>query len=91
MQNRFTSPLKNQSTVGHAPPSAGSAGYSLARPPTRDEFTFQTTPALPSIPSQSNVQERWEAMKADLAKMCPDPEQRKMFEQRYLEVMRSSN
>lgn len=91
IHNRLTSPAKQQSGFsGHAPPSASSSGYSLARPPTREEFTFQTTPALPSIPSQSNVTEKWEAMKADLAKMCPDPEQRKLFEQRYLEIMHAS-
>lgn len=90
MQNRFASPAKQHPAPGQVagPASAGSSSYSLARPPTREEFTFQTTPALPSIPSQSNVLEQWEAMKADLAKMCPDPEQRKMFEQRYLEIMR---
>lgn len=89
-QNRFTSPAKHYGgSVQHAPPSASSSGYSLARPPTREEFTFQTTPALPSIPSQSDIADKWEAMKADLARMCPDPEQRKLFEQRYLEVMRA--
>lgn len=91
MHNRFTSPVKHQSSANaRGPPPASSAGYSLARPPTRDDFTFQTTPALPSIPSQSNINEKWEAMKADLAKMCPDPEQRKLFEQRYLEIMHGS-
>lgn len=91
MQNRFTSPTKQHTTsTQNAPPSATSSGYSLARPPTREEFTFQTTPALSSIPSQSNIADKWEAMKADLAKMCPDPEQRKLFEQRYLEIMHGS-
>lgn len=86
MQNRFASPAK-QHNNNNAPPSAG---YSLARPPTREEFTFSSAHPLPSIPSQRDMRDRLEAMRADLAKMCPDPEQRKLFEQTYLEVMRSS-
>jgi hypothetical protein len=73
--------------------SAASTASTLHRPPTREEFTFAPvgSQALPTIPSQSNILDQWETMKADLARIVPDPEQRKLFEQRYFEVMGSAS